>query len=197
MGTMDKEAFHGCHDKHIFYAYLIGSNVPDWINLKNIGSSISFTVPSYVNFKIKGVSLCYICAFSSNRKVYGCAHTIISNKTKSLIWSHRTRVFGKPETNEDVKMLSYWKFDNQLEGGNELNILVVGDDENFQIKQVRVRLVYKEKEEKNRQSTNEEASEQISLYGNVFPGYVSAHPTSTKVYYVSIHFHNCPICSRL
>ncbi|THG14242.1 hypothetical protein TEA_009225 [Camellia sinensis var. sinensis] len=48
------------------------------------------------------------------------------NTTKSLIWSHSPNVFGIPEADEDMMMLSYWKFENQLEGGDELHISVVG-----------------------------------------------------------------------
>ncbi|KAL7257920.1 hypothetical protein ACSBR1_004109 [Camellia fascicularis] len=80
------------------------------------------------------------------------AHTVISNTTKSLIWSHSPYVFGIPKADEDMMMLSYWKFENQLESGDELNISVVGN-EFFQVKVVGVHLVYKEQEEKSSQST--------------------------------------------
>ncbi|KAL7257879.1 hypothetical protein ACSBR1_004069 [Camellia fascicularis] len=166
----------GCHEKHIFYAYCLGSKVPDWLNLKNEGSSISFTVPSHHNFRIRCLSVCSIYALSSNRNEhdrFNChAHTIISNTTKSLIWSHSPYVFGIPKADEDMMMLSYWKFENQLESGDELNISVVGN-EFFQIKVVGVHLVYKEQEEKSSQSTSEEASQQFSLYENVVPGNAS------------------------
>ncbi|CAL5340851.1 unnamed protein product [Camellia sinensis] len=173
-----KFPLQGCHERHIFYAYCLGSKVPDWFNLKNEVSSISFTVPSHLNFRIRCLSV---------------SHTIISNTTKSLIWSHSPYVLGIPEADEDMMMLSYWKFENQLESGDELNISVVGN-EYFQVKEVGVHLVYKEQEEKSSQSTSEEASQQFSLYGNVVPGNASVvRPARKKVYSLGCHWENCRI----
>ncbi|CAL5340911.1 unnamed protein product [Camellia sinensis] len=92
----------------------------------------------------------------------------------------------------------YWKFENQLEGGDELNISVVGN-EDFQVKEFGVHLVYKEQEEKSSQSTSEEASQlQFSLYGNVVPGNASTvHPASKKVIRLGDHWLNCSICDGL
>ncbi|KAI8021801.1 putative disease resistance protein RPP1, partial [Camellia lanceoleosa] len=157
-----KLPLQGCHGRHIFYAYLPGNEIPTWFNLKNTGSSISFIVPSH--FKIQALSVCSIYALSNNTKYpyISNAHTIINNTTKSLIW-----------IDEDLMWLSYWKFENQLERGDELNISVVGN-EDFQVKEFGVHLVYKEQEEKSSQSTSEEASQlQFSLYGNVVPGNAS------------------------
>ncbi|GMP63298.1 hypothetical protein CsSME_00025037 [Camellia sinensis var. sinensis] len=196
-----KLPLQGCHEKHIFYAYCLGSKVPDWFNLKNEGSSISFTVPSHLNFRIRCLSVCSIYALSNKRKEdyrFDCdAHTSISNTTKSLIWSHSPYVFGIPEADEDMMMLSYWKFENQLESGDELNISVVGN-EYFQVKEVGVHFVYKEQEEKSGQSTSEEASQQFSLYGNVVPGNASVvRPARKKVYSLGSHWENCRICDGL
>ncbi|CAL5399060.1 unnamed protein product [Camellia sinensis] len=193
-----KLPLQGCHGRHIFYAYLPGSEIPTWFNLKNTGSSISFIVPSH--FKIQALSVCSIYALSNNTKYpyISNAHTIINNKTKSLIWSHSPSVFGIPEGDEDLMWLSYWKFENQLEGGDELNISVVGN-EDFQVKEFGVHLVYKEQEEKSSQSTSEEASQlQFSLYGNVVPGNASTvHPASKKVIRLGDHWLNCSICDGL
>ncbi|CAL5340724.1 unnamed protein product [Camellia sinensis] len=199
-----KLPLQGCHEKHIFYAYCLGSKVPDWFNLKNEGSSISFTVPSHLNFRIRCLIVCSIYALSNNRKEddwfhpSDCVtHTIISNSTKSFIWNHSQFVFGIPEADEDMMMLSYWKFENQLVCGDELNISVVGNGY-FHVKEVGVHLVYKEQEEKSSQSTSEEASQQFSLYGNVVPGNASAvRPASKKVYNLGRHLRNCRICGDL
>ncbi|XP_028091392.1 TMV resistance protein N-like [Camellia sinensis] len=199
-----KLPLQGCHEKHIFYAYCLGSKVPDWFNLKNEGSSISFTVPSHLNFRIRCLIVCSIYALSNNRKEddwfhpSDCVtHTIISNSTKSFIWNHSQFVFGIPEADEDMMMLSYSKFENQLECGDELNISVVGNGY-FHVKEVGVHLVYKEQEEKSSQSTSEEASQQFSLYGNVVPGNASAvRPASKKVYNLGRHLRSCRICGDL
>ncbi|KAL7207577.1 hypothetical protein ACSBR1_029511 [Camellia fascicularis] len=198
--TRKKLPLQGCHEQHIFYAYLPGSKIPAWFSLKNTGSSISVTVPP--NFRIQALSVCSMYALLCNNPRHHtynfCAHTIISNTTKRLIWSHSPQVFGIPEADEDMMWLSYWKFENQLGGGDELNISVVGD-KSFQVKEVGVHLVYKEQEEKSSQSTSEEASQlQFSLYGNVVPGNASAvHPASKKVYQLGMDDLNCSICNNL
>ncbi|XP_028091613.1 disease resistance protein RPS4B-like [Camellia sinensis] len=194
-----KLPLQGCHEEHIFYAYLPESKIPTWFNLKNTGSSISFIVPSHL--RIQALSVCSIYALSNNTKdpdYKHNAHTIINNTMKSLIWSHTPRVFGIPEADEDMMWLSYWKFGNQLEGGDELNISVVGD-EDFQVKEVGVHLVYKEQEEKSSQLTSEEASQlQCSLYGNVVPGNASiVHPVSRKVFRLGGRSVDCSICGSL
>ncbi|CAL5399030.1 unnamed protein product [Camellia sinensis] len=168
-----KLPLQGCHEEHIFYAYL----------------------------PIQALSVCSIYALSKNPKYldHDCdAHTIINNTTKSLIWSHSPNVIGIPEADEDMMWLSYWKFENQLKGGDELNISVVGN-EDFQVKEVGVHLVYKEQEEKSSQSTSEEASQlQFSVYGNVVPGNASTvHPVSRKVFRLGCHWWDCWICDDL
>ncbi|KAL7258122.1 hypothetical protein ACSBR1_004276 [Camellia fascicularis] len=79
---------------------------------------------------IRCLIVCSIYALSNNRKEdrFDCGtHTSVSDTTKSLIWRHFPYVRGIPEADEDMMMLSYWKFENQLEGGDELNISVVGN----------------------------------------------------------------------
>ncbi|CAL5340892.1 unnamed protein product [Camellia sinensis] len=105
---------------------------------------------------------------------------------------------GSLKADEDMMWLSYWKIENQLEGGDELNISVVGN-EDFQVKEVGVHLVYKEQEEKSSQSTSEEASQlQFSVYGNVVPGNASTvHPVNRKVFRLRCHWVDCSICGGL
>ncbi|GMP63414.1 hypothetical protein CsSME_00025123 [Camellia sinensis var. sinensis] len=104
---------------------------------------------------------------------------VVKNYWRPLLvygtWDNIIEIMG----DEDLMWLSYWKFENQLEGGDELNISVVGN-EDFQVKKFGVHLVYKEQEEKSSQSTSEEASQlQFSLYGNVVPGNASTvHPAN-------------------
>ncbi|XP_028053712.1 disease resistance-like protein DSC1 [Camellia sinensis] len=194
-----KLPLQGCHEEHMFYAYLPESKIPTWFNIKNIGSSISFKVPSH--FRIQALSVCSIYALSNNSEYLDddCdTHTIINNTTKSLIWSHSPKVIGIPEADEDMMWLSYWKFENQLKGGDELNISVVGN-EDFQVKEVGVHLVYKEQEEKSSQSTSGAASQlQFSLYGNVVLGNASTvHSMSKKVFCLGCHWPHCWICDNL
>ncbi|GMP63406.1 hypothetical protein CsSME_00025117 [Camellia sinensis var. sinensis] len=194
-----KLPLQGCHEQHIFYAYIPGSKISTWFNLKNTGSSLSFIVPSH--FRIQALSVCSIYALSKHPKhpYYNCdAHIIINNTTKSLIWSHSPQAFGIPEVDEDMMWLSYWKFENQLKDGDELVISVVGN-EDFQVKEVGVHLVHKEQEEKSSQSTSKEAFQlQFSPYGNVVPGNASTvHPVSKKIFRLGSHWVDCLICDSL
>jgi len=116
---------------------------------QNIGSSVYFNLPSDRKSRVQGLSVCtvYEHTYAPTRYVsYSDFHTVISNKTKGLIWSHSPVVFGVGEVGEDMMCLSYWKFGNQLEGGDELNISVFGGAY-ATVKEVGVRLVYKEEEE--------------------------------------------------
>ncbi|CAL5340843.1 unnamed protein product [Camellia sinensis] len=186
-----KLPLQGCHEEHMFYTYLPESKIPTWFNIKNTRSSISFKVPSH--FRIQALSVCSIYALSNKYLDHDCdAHTIINNTTKSLIWSHSPNVIGIPEADEDMMWLSYWKFENQLKCGDELNISVVGNKD-FQVKEVGVHLVYKEQEEKSSQSTSGAASQlQFSLYGNVVPGNASTvHPMSKKVFRLGCDWPHC------
>ncbi|CAL5398996.1 unnamed protein product [Camellia sinensis] len=197
--NLRKLPLQGCHEEHIFYAYLPESKIPTWFNIKNTGSSISFIVLSL--FRIQALSVCSIYALSNNRKCLHHnydPHTIINNTTKSLIWSHSPNFIGIPEADEDMMWLSYWKFDDQLKGGDEMDISMVGN-EDFQVKEVGVHLVYKEQEEKSSQSTSEAATQlQFSLYGNVVPGNASTvHPVSRKVFRLGCHGVDCWILCAL
>ncbi|PSS19217.1 TMV resistance protein like [Actinidia chinensis var. chinensis] len=187
-----KLPLQGCHEEHIFCVFLPGSKVPPWFSVTNIGSSISFVVPSLLNFRIQGLCVCSVYEFCN---VYDCEpHTIISNTTKSLVWIHRPLVFGIPEADENMIWLSYWKFENHLEGGDELNVSVVGG-EGFQVKEVGVRIVYKEEqEEKSSIQIQSAASQQIIMYGNVVPGTVSAQPARLNFYRLGTHYRNCRYC---
>ncbi|KAI8555752.1 hypothetical protein RHMOL_Rhmol05G0199200 [Rhododendron molle] len=110
----------------IICTYIIGSKVPPWFNFKNLGSSIDFIIPSYLNSRIRGLNLCSIYEHSDPQEHK--PHTVISNRTKGLVWSHRPFVIGTAEDGEDTMWLSYWKFGNRLVGGDEVSISVSGGE---------------------------------------------------------------------
>ncbi|KAG5529749.1 hypothetical protein RHGRI_030210 [Rhododendron griersonianum] len=174
-----KLSLQGCHEKLVFSTYLPGSKVPGRFNLTNKGTSLSFVAPSH-NFRIRGLSLCVVYARSCVHNRMGALlflTSIITNTTKRLIWSHIPQVTGVPEADEDMIWLSYWKFENQVEGGDEMNISVFAtegclvEEVRFQVKEVGVRLLYDvEKAEKITQeipstTRSEEVSEEIFRYG--------------------------------
>jgi len=187
----------GCHEEHVFYTYLPGSKVPKWFNLTNKGSSLSFTVPHH-NVRIRGLSLCTVYAFSTGDNPLDSfrrhsllytsyLNTVITNTTKRLIWSHCPYVTGIPEVDKDMMIwLSYWKFENQVEAGDELNISVFAT-ERVQVKEVGVHLVYNvENAEKSTQqilsTSDDKVSEEIHRYGVAVPGNASSSQETTQVF---------------
>jgi len=136
-------------------------------------------------------------------------HTIISIEAKNLKWSYCPEVLGIPGVDEDLLWLSYWKFeDHQLEGGDVLNISVP-TTEAFQVKEVGVRVVYREEAEemKNSQATSSDDARPIHPhYGKAVPGCCNqdcekcknypapTNPASTRVILVGTHPLNCTGC---
>ncbi|KAA8536643.1 hypothetical protein F0562_029121 [Nyssa sinensis] len=55
--------------------------------------------------------------------------------------------------------LSHWRFQNQLEAGDELNVLLLTMDR-IQVKEVGIHLVYEEQEEKGTLSNSKELIQQ-------------------------------------
>ncbi|XP_058216941.1 disease resistance protein LAZ5-like [Rhododendron vialii] len=175
-----------CYEPYMIYAYISGSKVPPCFSFKNLGFSIDFIVPSYLNLRIRGLNVCSIFEHSNPQEYE--PHTVISNRTKGLVWCHRPYVFGIAEDGEDMMWLSYWKFGNHLEGGDEVNILVSGG----KLKEVGVRFICKqEQEEMSSQSAFED-----KIPGNIVPGNVSSHQPSTKLYQLGRH-HGCKYCEHL
>ncbi|KAI8556490.1 hypothetical protein RHMOL_Rhmol05G0257000 [Rhododendron molle] len=178
---------------HIIPAYIPSSEVPSWFNFKNLGASVDFIVPSYLNSRTRGLNLCSVYECSRDPKDYE-PHTIVSNRTKGLVWNHCPHVFGNAEDGEDTMWLSYWKFGNHLKSGDEINISVSGG-EFVQVKEVGVRLLYKEEqEEMSSQSAYEDEIPHQS--GNIVPGNVSAHQPGTKFYQLGLHLVKCERCEH-
>ncbi|XP_052175772.1 disease resistance protein RPV1-like [Diospyros lotus] len=205
----------GLHESYTFCTYVLGSKIPNRFSLKNVGSSISFTMPSDANFRTQGLSVCSVYALPNPRTSNALSdydgtgswylHTIISNATKHLKWSYCPEVHGIPRAGEDLMWLSYWKFEDQLEGGDEVNISVTSG--HYQVKEVGIHFVYKEAEEKkSTQSLSLEVAQQIHPYGNVVPGFcngdcehcenfpVPADPASTRVIVLGTHPADCTGC---
>ncbi|KAG5549558.1 hypothetical protein RHGRI_014775 [Rhododendron griersonianum] len=185
-----------CYDTHIISTYIPGTTVPPWFNFKILGCTIDFIVPSYLNSSIRGLNVCSVYAHSDDLEELE-AHIVISNRTKGLVWSYCSAVFGTAEDGEDTMWLSYWKFGNHLEAGDEVNISVFGG-KFVRVKEVGVRLLYKEEQEEMSSQTayEDEIPQQLYQFGNIVPGNVSAHQLSTKLYLLGLHESGC-YCDHL
>ncbi|XP_058216898.1 disease resistance protein RPV1-like [Rhododendron vialii] len=185
-----------CYETHIISVYIPGSKVPLWFNFKNLGSSIDFVVPSYLDSRFRALNLCSVYKHSRDPKDYE-PHTVVSNRTRGLIWKHCPHVLGTAEDGEDTMWLSYWKSGNHLEGGDEVNISVSGG-ESVQVKEVGVRLLYKEEQERmsSQSAYEDQIPHQLYQFGNIVPGNVSAHQPGTKLYQLGLHLVKCKHCEH-
>jgi hypothetical protein len=93
------------------------------VSHQNKGSLISFDVPLDVGLKISGLSLCIVYAFSKEPRFEHGHHVEINKKTKGVIkWTCIPYFYGIPKVNDDMLWLSYWMLEDQLEGGDEVQI---------------------------------------------------------------------------
>ncbi|XP_042956563.1 disease resistance protein RUN1-like [Carya illinoinensis] len=83
--------------------FLPGSEVPDWFNYQNIGSSISFHVPSLSKGEIRGLLVCAVYAAKEEperESATGC-HMKIYNRTRGFRYTDWKTLSGIALTCED------------------------------------------------------------------------------------------------
>lgn len=160
----------GLYECSIFSTYIPGSEVPDWFSTRSVGPLISMQMPPLPlpNLRILGFNICILYAYcTAYYTIDGSAcdvrttwlnelHIRVSNKTKNLKWFYSPTFMGMPGIDDSMLWLSHWKIGNQLEVGDEVDILVL-EKGFFQVKEVGFDIVY-----------NEEKAESTS-YKNVDP----------------------------
>ncbi|CAL5378192.1 unnamed protein product [Camellia sinensis] len=140
--TRIKCPIQGLYEFGIFSTSLPGNEIPGWFSHKAKGHTISFSVPSQPNLKMRGFNACFV--YSRSR--------------------------GIPDAKEDMTWLSHWKFENQLEVGDEVSVSVVGWSLAFCIKDCGISFMYEEQEEQKRILTKSEIEEEHVINQN------TAHP---------------------
>ncbi|KAM7462849.1 hypothetical protein LguiA_030970 [Lonicera macranthoides] len=136
----------------IFSVYLPLSEVPAWFSYKSSESSLCFNVSSLPSAKILGLNICTIYASSKGgpknprNKSWDECYIRISNDTKNLKWVYSPTFIGVPDDDvQDMTWLCHWKFGNQLEGGDEVNISVFLWNV-MQLKELGVHVIYETEE---------------------------------------------------
>ncbi|KAA8536646.1 hypothetical protein F0562_029124 [Nyssa sinensis] len=110
-----------------------------------------------------------------------CSTRASGNETRDLKWIYGPTCFGIPETDEDMIWLSHWRFQNQLEAGDKLNVLLLTMDR-IQVKEVGIHLMYEEQEEKGTLSKSKELIQQTYPWQEDFiPEKVVARRGSTRM----------------
>ncbi|KAM7462851.1 hypothetical protein LguiA_030972 [Lonicera macranthoides] len=155
LGLVDLESMgniEGLCEFGIYSVYLPRSEVPAWFSYRTFESSLCCNVPSLPNAKIIGLNICTIYAHGKGgpknprNESWDECYIRISNDTKNLKWVYSPTFLGVPDDEaQDMTWLCHWKFGNQLEGGDEVNISVFLRNV-MQLKELGVHVVYETEE---------------------------------------------------
>ncbi|KAL8262684.1 hypothetical protein R6Q59_024033 [Mikania micrantha] len=112
----------------IFSMFYMGKEMPEWINCRSKGRSISFTIPSSCN-NLQGLNFCYCMEKNSG---FGFSLLIdldipfikISNITKNHTWIYKHNIDHIDYDSKDgLCLLSHWMFGpNEMEAGDHITI---------------------------------------------------------------------------
>ncbi|XP_065852945.1 disease resistance protein RPV1-like isoform X2 [Euphorbia lathyris] len=152
------------HECGICSIFLPGSEIPEWYNPQNKGSSISFGIPALHGRKICGLntSTVYTRDNSSNR--LDDHHYIkIWNKSQDLKLIYSPTFYGIPQAQESMVWFSHWKIGDRLEGGDELNVSVVMSS-GYEVKEFGIYVVYEDEEEDTQLNSEEMEGNESSWY---------------------------------
>ncbi|KAM7478655.1 hypothetical protein LguiA_026868 [Lonicera macranthoides] len=181
----------GLYEFGIFSTFLRREEIPSWCGLRNnsnssSSSSVSFVVPSHPNLRLQGLNV-YSVYKCSGVSISGGRHllfTKINNKTKDLKWIYppmAIAILEKENEEEELVWLSHWKFGNQLESGDGIDVLVISDDEGLEVKEFGIKLVWGEKEE------NEEMKARTDHHDNNTRGVIGGDLSDYQAYEEELH----------
>ncbi|KAM7469994.1 hypothetical protein LguiA_008177 [Lonicera macranthoides] len=185
----------------VFSIYLHNRAIPTFTGEKCEGSSsICFTVPWLPIHRIQCLNVW--CKWYNYETPYFNKYILyssvkIENKTKDLTWIERSTCFGIAKY---VGWLSRWRFGNQLEAGDEINITFEysSNDNHVVIKERGYKIVYydpedeedeeeEEEEEKGSTSTIDESHHHLLALrlsrGTCFNFQSSKYPEDPNEYY--------------
>lgn len=129
-----------------------GSEVPSWFEYKGTGSFVSFEVVSLPGHRIRGLNLCTVYARDEEEFwLHAAGHYAkIHNATKGITWSYSPTFYAIPEDDDSILWLSHWRFGDELESGDEVDVFVcmpLG----FYVKDCGIRIVYEEEDNGNQE----------------------------------------------
>lgn len=136
--------------------YFPGNEIPDWFFHQCMGPSLTFQVPPILGRKMKGITLCVVYASGIEDSPFVYVHDIdpegrlrvtLTDKTKGLCWSYGH--FHLPRSTQDLMRvihLPHLLFSNQLEGGDEVDVVVDTEGKGFIVKRCGVHLAYDQAE---------------------------------------------------
>ncbi|KAL4561302.1 hypothetical protein LXL04_033466 [Taraxacum kok-saghyz] len=121
----------------IFSIIYRGKELPEWINHRSIGSSISFIIPPSP-YDLRGLNLCFVHQFQveSNESIY-LPIIEFSNITKNRTWMYH-HYFGRNAIvgGECFVVLSHWMFEmNEMEVGDHVTITISVTKQQHQLTQ--------------------------------------------------------------
>ncbi|KAJ9162704.1 hypothetical protein P3X46_022460 [Hevea brasiliensis] len=177
----------------IFSFFLAGSKVPFWFTHKSMGSSISFTVTPLPGQNICGLNLCTLYSRGDQVSFFHGAgyYAKINNETKGINWTYSPTFYGIPEDDEDMLWLSCWKFGDELEVGDEVNVSVHMPS-GFYVKECGIYVVCKE-DVKDAHSNSKEIAESSSFrHQNITDRDLWPYQVGETVYFLHHHPYTTP-----
>ncbi|CAI0376811.1 unnamed protein product [Linum tenue] len=174
--------------------FLPASQLPDWLSDTTMGSSLSIQVipPPSSTHEMRGLTLCVV--YARDEEVFwlhAAGHYAnVHNETTGINWSYSPTFYGIPDEDGDEEMvwLSHWKFGDELEVGNKLNIsarMPAG----YCVKQCGVRVVYSDEEE-----DDTEGQSNRSVWGSnkITDRDLYAYQVGRSVYFLHHHPYTTP-----
>lgn len=118
----------------IFSISFPGNKIPNHLHLNFLPVTtdwwyqvVQYNLPKRRNCKITGLNICVIyhahgepCSYANKGELF----IDITNVSKDVKWVYCPTFIGIPDDGEDMTWLCHWEMKNQLEGGDELRILV-------------------------------------------------------------------------
>ncbi|KAL8262709.1 hypothetical protein R6Q59_024058 [Mikania micrantha] len=188
----------------IFSTFYQGKEMPEWINCRSKGPSISFTIPSSCN-NLQGLNFCCVeerlnpiddFPFDGYWIDVYIPYIIISNITKNHTWIYQNHIRAIFKYSEDIKSylnyLSQWMFGpNEMEAGDHIAISVKHSDspKNQLTFECGIGLVYDEDGKNEEEEKEEDVLSYYKSWNHIIGGDLSPFQTTNGEYILNHGLH--------
>ncbi|KAM7474441.1 hypothetical protein LguiB_021684 [Lonicera macranthoides] len=151
--NLSDDSFPGTFEYGIFSIYFPSGAIPIFSGEKIEGSSICFAVPSLPTQRIQCLNVWCMSEKTKFIRPVLWIYVKIENKTKELTWIYYPNYFARAyNSNKDLEWMSRWRFGNQLEAGDEINITFYCNE--IVVKECGFKIVYHRDQEEANGSTS-------------------------------------------
>ncbi|XP_076936430.1 uncharacterized protein LOC143603535 [Bidens hawaiensis] len=169
----------------IFSTFYWGKEIPNWVECRSNGSSISFTIPSSPK-KLRGLNFWFLQKY----KVLcmdSVPFIVIRNRTKNQTWIYDHYIPLVNVAEECMIFLSHWMFGKEeIEDGDQLTITIGKKDENYNCMEAEcgIGLVYDEGEK----NEEEDALSYYKSWNHIISGELFSFQLTTGEYILNHYF---------